>query len=139
MANYADNMYNYLKRKGLAAKYEFAGIYCIKIDQEIVYIGKSGNMLRRIAQHYAGIQKETEKKYRILSEARRRGHNINFDVLYYAKSRRYAEKLAEIGKIEGEYIRKYNPILNTQIPKEEDWHTFDTQKIDAKSVLAQII
>ena len=139
MATYADNMYNYLKRKGLAAKYEFAGIYCIKIDQEIVYIGKSGNMLRRIAQHYAGIQKETEKKYRILSEARRRGHNINFDVLYYAKSRRYAEKLAEIGKIEGEYIRKYNPILNTQIPKEEDWHTFDTQKIDAKSVLAQII
>ena len=139
MATYADNMYNWLKQRGHAAKYEFAGIYCIKIDQEIVYIGKSGNMLRRIAQHYAGIQKETEKKYRILSEARRRGHNINFDVLYYAKSRRYAEKLAEIGKIEGEYIRKYNPILNTQIPKEEDWHTFDTQKIDAKSILAEII
>ena len=43
-------------------------------------------MLRRIAQHYAGIQNGTEKKYKLLSEARRRGHNINFDVLYYAKS-----------------------------------------------------
>ena len=63
MANYEDNAYNWLKRKGLAAKYEFAGIYCIKVDNEIVYIGKSGNMLRRIAQHYAGIQMGTEKKY----------------------------------------------------------------------------
>ena len=44
-------------------------------------------MLRRISQHYAGIQNETEKKYKVLSEARRRGHDINFDVLYYAKSR----------------------------------------------------
>ena len=85
MANYEDNAYNWLKRKGLAAKYEFAGIYCIKVDNEIVYIGKSGNMLRRIAQHYAGIQMGTEKKYRIMAEARRKGHNIGFDVLYYGK------------------------------------------------------
>ena len=32
MATYEDNAYNWLKRKGLAAKYEHAGIYCIKID-----------------------------------------------------------------------------------------------------------
>lgn len=138
MANYAENMYNWLKKKGLAAKYEYAGIYCIKIDQKIVYIGKSANMLRRVAQHYVGIQNETEKKYRILAEARRKGHSINFDVLYYAKSRNYVDKLNEIGEKEGEYIRKYNPILNTQIPKEENWHTFNTQKIDAKSVLAEL-
>lgn len=49
MANYAENMYNWLKQRGLAAKYEFVGIYCIKVDEKIVYIGKSGNMLRRIA------------------------------------------------------------------------------------------
>lgn len=49
MATYEDNMYNWLKQRGLAAKYEFAGIYCIKIDTTIVYIGKSGNMLKRIA------------------------------------------------------------------------------------------
>ena len=135
MATYEENAYNWLKRKGLAAKYEHAGIYCIKIDEKIVYIGKSGNMLRRIAQHYAGIQKDTEKKYRIMSEARRKGHNITFDVLYYANSRRYAEKLAEIGEKEGEYIRRYRPILNAQIPKDSDWTKWDLNEINAKEIL----
>ena len=49
MATYEDNAYNWMKRKGLAKKYEHAGVYCIKIDSDIVYIGKSGNMLRWIA------------------------------------------------------------------------------------------
>ena len=49
MATYADNAYNWLKNKGLAAKYEHAGIYCIKIDGKIVDIGKSANLLRRSA------------------------------------------------------------------------------------------
>ena len=138
MANYAENMYNWLKQRGLAAKYEFAGIYCIKVDEKIVYIGKSGNMLRRIAQHYVGIQRQTEKKYAVLAEARRRGHNINFDVLYYAQSTRYADKLAEIGQKEGEYIRKYQPILNTQIPKEEDWKHFEVREIDAQTIIESL-
>lgn len=46
---YEENMYNKLKQKGLADKYEHAGIYCIKIDDDIVYIGKSHNMLKRVA------------------------------------------------------------------------------------------
>ena len=49
MATYEDNMYNWLKQRGYAEKYECAGIYCIKVDDKIVYIGKSSNMLRRIA------------------------------------------------------------------------------------------
>ncbi len=49
MATYVENTYNWLKERGLAAKYEHAGIYCIKIDTQIVYIGKSTNMLCRIA------------------------------------------------------------------------------------------
>lgn len=113
MANYADNAYNWMKRKGLAAKYEHAGIYCIKVDEKIVYIGKSANMLRRIASHYAHIQMGTEKKYRILDEARRKGHPITFDVLYYAQSKGITDRLTEIGEKEGEYIRQYQPILNT--------------------------
>ena len=139
MATYADNAYNWLKRKGLAAKYEHAGMYCIKIDNKIVYIGKSANMLRRIAQHYAGIQQGTEKKYRIISEAERKGHPITFGVLYYAKSRRLAERLAEIGEKEGEYIREYKPILNTQIPKAENWETWDINEVDARAILQAIL
>ena len=47
--SYQDNMYKCLKRKGLDVKYEHAGIYSISIDDKIVYIGKSNNMLKRIA------------------------------------------------------------------------------------------
>ena len=49
MARYEENAYNWLKRNGLADKYEHAGIYCIKIDETVVYIGKSCNMLKRVA------------------------------------------------------------------------------------------
>ena len=139
MATYEDNAYKWLKRKGLAAKYEHAGIYCIKIDDKIVYIGKSANMLRRIAQHYAAIQKGTEKKYRIISEAERKGHPISFEVLYYAKSRRRLDKLAEIGEKEGEYIREYMPILNAQIPKAENWSNWDINEVDARAILQTIL
>ena len=135
MPNYVDNMINFLKRKGLADKYEFAGIYCIKIDNDIVYIGKSHNMLKRVAQHYVGIQKQSELKYRILAEARRKGHTINFDVLYYATRIGYNAIKDEIGTKEGEYIRQYKPALNTQIPKENDYRTFDVCRVQTKEIL----
>ena len=139
MATYEQNTYEWMKRQGLGDKYGYAGIYCIKIDDSIVYIGKSMDMLRRMAQHYVGIRKGSEKKYRIMAEAKRKGHRVNFDVLYYAKSRSRVDKMVEIGEKEGEYIRQYQPILNTQIPKEEDWHQYDTQTIDAKAVLENLL
>lgn len=64
---------------------------------------------------------------------------MNFDVLYYAKSRSKVDKMVEIGEKEGEFIRKYQPILNTQIPKEDDWHQYDTQTVDAKAVLESLL
>ena len=139
MARYEENAYNWLKRNGLADKYEHAGIYCIKIDETVVYIGKGYNMLKRVAQHYAAIQKPTEKKYRILAEAHRKRHAINFDVLYYAKAQDYTSIMAEIGEKEGEYIRQYKPILNTQIPKEDDWHKFDVNTLDAREILKSVL
>lgn len=139
MATYTENVYNWLKGKGLGAKYERAGIYCIKINRQIVYIGKSQNMLRRIAQHYVGIQTEAEKKYRIMAEARRKGCDISFDVLYCAQSRGRINQFAEIGEKEGDYIRQYNPIMNTQIPKEEDWSKWDINEVDARAVLHTIL
>ena len=139
MARYEENMYNWLKRRGFDKKYEHAGIYCIKIDNTIVYIGKSHNMLKRVAQHYTSIQKPEEKKYRILNEARRKGHAIVFDVLYYANSTNYSSIDKEIGNKEGEFIREYRPVLNTQIPKENDWSKYDINTLDAKAILKSII
>ena len=74
-----------------------------------------------------------------MAEAQRKGHSVNFDVLYYAKSRGRANRMAEIGEKEGEFIRQHQPILNTQIPKENDWHEYDTHTIDAKAVLDAIL
>lgn len=74
-----------LQKKGLALKYQRAGIYCIRLDDEIVYIGKSKNMIKRIAEHYVGIMTRSEKKYRILAEAQDKRHIVGFDVLYYAQ------------------------------------------------------
>ncbi len=96
-------------------------------------------MLKRIAQHYAGIQQGTEKKYRIMAEAKRKGHNITFDVLYYAQRKSTVDRMAEIGEKEGEYIRKYLPVLNTQIPNAEDWSKYDVREVDAKSILNDIL
>ena len=136
---YAENMYNWLKRKGYAPKYDHAGIYCIKIDDTIVYIGKSHNMLKRVSQHYAAIMGQTEKKYRIFAEAQRKGHSINFDVLYHAAETYYPAVKNEIGQKEGEYIRQYKPVLNTQIPREDDWRKFDVCAVDAREVLKELL
>ena len=50
---FEQRIYQSLKRKGLAPKFEHAGIYAILLDGKIVYVGKSVNMLARMAQHYA--------------------------------------------------------------------------------------
>lgn len=140
MANrYVENVCEMLRRKGFAPKYEHPGIYCIKLDDEIVYIGKSKNMLNRIAQHYVGIKTCSERKYRILAEAQRKGHTVGFDVLYCAKSKRPDEINEEIGEKEGEMIREYHPILNTQIPKSPNWHTWDVTSVDAREVLKTLL
>lgn len=140
MANYVDNMYEWLKRRGYSAKYEHAGIYCIKIDDKIFYIGKSTNMLKRVAQHYVAIQKVADKtsKYYVLSEAKRRGHSINFDVLYNAAAKGYSAIGEEIGRKEGELIRQYMPELNAQIPKEDNWRKYEARHIDIDSIIANL-
>ena len=74
-----------------------------------------------------------------MAEAKRKGHRVNFDVLYYAKSRNRVDKMVEIGEKEGEFIRKHNPILNTQIPKAENWERWETKSVDAKSILESIL
>ena len=92
-------------------------------------------MLERVASHYVGIRQGSELKYRIMAEAQRKGRAVIFDVLYYAKSKKNRDIANEIGEKEGEFIRKYRPILNTQIPKKENWRKWDTNEILAMSVV----
>ena len=137
--SYVQNVCSMLRKRGLSAKYEHAGIYCIKLNNQIVYIGKSRNMLVRIAEHYVGIKKGTECKYRILAEAQRKGFTVDFDVLYYAKNQRYWDIVEEIGQKEGEYIRTHRPVLNTQIPKAEDWHKWEVNQLNVREVLKLLL
>lgn len=129
--SYSENMYRCLSRKNyLVQKYNRAGIYSISIDDELVYIGKSYNMLKRIAEHMVGIKLQSEKKYSILAQNQRSGKAINFDVLYYAKQSNYCALEEELGSKEGEYIRRFMPRLNTQIPTEQNWRKFTTKSIN---------
>ena len=137
--SYVENMRQWLIRRGFKPKYDHAGIYCIKLDNQIVYIGKSTNMLYRVAEHYVGIQTDSETKYRILAEAVRKNHSITFDVLYDASSFGREQIQEEIGNMEGEYIRKYRPVLNTQIPKADNWRSYDVVQVDARKVLKQLL
>ena len=86
-------------------------------------------MLERISEHDVGIKRGSELKYRILAEVQRKGHCIEFDVLYYAKSIRYWDIVEEIGQKEGEYIRELKPVLNTQIPKANNWRSYTINKL----------
>ena len=69
-------------------------------------------------------------KYRLLDEAKRKGHRVRFEALYYASDAEGAILEEELGKMEGEYIRKYRPPLNTQIPKTENWRRYERKPID---------
>ena len=84
----------------------------ILLDGKIVYIGKSRNILMRMAQHYAQLSQGKEHKYRLLAEATRNGHKMCFTVLYRAKQTDYDAITEEIGNMEGRYIRLHRPPLN---------------------------
>ena len=127
---FEERMYYSLKRKGLAEQFEHAGIYAILLDGKIVYIGKSINILKRMAQHYVGIRLQSEHKYEILAQAAQQGHQIRFRVLCYTEN---------IDTAEGELIRQYKPPLNYQIPKEENWRQYDLNPLARTITLQQLL
>ena len=69
-----------------------------------------------------------EHKYKILKEAKENDLRIKFDVLYYAKNWHWLYIIEEIGEKEGFFIRQYLPVLNYQIPKEENYKSFTVNK-----------
>ena len=74
-----------------------------------------------------------------MAEAKRKGHRVNFDVLYYAKSRSKVDKMVEIGEKEGEFIRAEMPVLNTQIPKADNWRSYEINEIASTITLSEIL
>ena len=140
MSNHVENLYKKLQREGFSATFEHAGIYKISIDGIVAYIGKSKNMLRRLAEHIVSLQcPDGSHKYEIFAEAKRNGFIVRFDVLYYANSKYRKAIIEEIGEAEGKYIRALRPPLNYQIPKESDWRKYDINPTAQTISLAEIL
>lgn len=104
-----------IKQAGQEDKYNRQGIYCIKVQDKLVYIGKSANMLWRVASHILaidGIGKDSAgNKYKILRTAKTRGLQISFDVLEYIDGTN-----SDLDAAEAKWINQELPVLNTQIP-----------------------
>lgn len=118
-----------LEEQNLGDKYHHPGIYSISIDGHLVYIGKSLDMLVRIANHMACIENpEKCHKYIILNQAYQKNLKIQFDVAYYSYEKTEEEIKQDIGKEESRLIRRFKPALNYQIPREEDYTHFSVNK-----------
>lgn len=126
--SYVENLYQAYLKKPEMMKYHCAGIYGLAIYGQIVYVGKSNDILHRMAEHYADVQNPEgkEHKYEILHQASQRNIKYAVWVLYRASSTHDLEK--ELGERERYYIHKYLPPLNYQIPNKDDYHTFTVQK-----------
>ena len=89
-------------------KYLVSGIYCIKIDDVVVYVGKSVNVHSRICAHMYNIENNTkENKYNILRYFSNKGHKISFDLILTEQDE------ARLKLIEKEIIERDRPILNS--------------------------
>ena len=86
-----------------------------------------------------GIQTESSRKYRILAEAHRHKHSINFNVLYDARERLPMLLEEELGTKEGEFIRARMPPLNKQIPRPDNWRSYEINETANTITLSEIL
>lgn len=119
----------------IVRKYDYPGIYSISIGDQIVYIGKSVNMLKRLSYHIYGIKTDKKKNlYKVLREAQSAGQTIKFDVVEKFNEWFDSNSLDwTLGTKEGQAIREYRPVLNVQIPHADDYHHYDYNK-EAKTI-----
>lgn len=141
---YLDQYIQQIKDAGVEDKYSNkAGIYAIKIYGQIVYVGKSTNLIIRIASHMKNIVENTEEsksnKYQVLKQAWERDMPVEFNVLYYTTKKKQEDIEEDIGETEGLFIRHYMPLLNYQIPKAENWRHYTTNKKALEVTLDEIM
>lgn len=124
--------YQTVIRQATGDKYEHSGIYQVFLNNKLVYVGRSSNMLQRIANHMYQIDvNQKTNKYIQLRGAREQGYGIRFDVLEYCSEE-------ETPYREAYWINKYRPCLNTQIPKLDNPASFCYNK-RAKTITYQEI
>lgn len=114
---YREILQRYVKTKYIKPYLDKSGIYCIKIDGVIIYIGKADNLLKRILSHQVNTELGLpEHKYDVFRGIIQQGYTLCFEVLEYVPNKK------NLLIVEGKWIRKYMPIMNYQIPKEDGIH-----------------
>ena len=104
----------WLKYKDISITLDTSGIYAIKLCDEVVYVGQSGNLFARLLEHCTALFSDKpsgELKYTLLREHYK---DLSWTVLSYEST----ETLIET---ENYYIDRYKPIFNIQTPKGEQY------------------
>lgn len=108
------------------------GIYCVKLQGQIIYIGLARNLLYRVMAHQVNTELDLpEHKYDVFRGIIQQGYTLSFEVLEYVPN------IKDLKVVEGKWIRKYVPIMNYQIPKEDGIHY--TVNPIAKQATAQTV
>ena len=114
--------YQQVIQQAAGDKYNHSGIYQIFIDDCLVYVGRSQDMLERVSNHMFQIDvNQKTNKYIQLRRARDQGHKVRFDVLEYCEEDECPYK-------EAMWIRTLRPPLNMQIPKLDNPASFQYNK-----------
>lgn len=126
----AQKRYDSLKQE--KSNLDCSGIYCIKLQGQIIYIGQARNLLYRALAHQVNTELDLpEHKYDVFRGIIQNGYTLSFEVLEYVPN------IEDLKVVEGRWIRKYVPILNYQIPKEDGIHY--TVNPIAKQATAQMV
>lgn len=107
-----------------------AGIYCILLNDCVVYVGQSRSLRWRIASHVSAIHDEenpeyNKAKYKLLREANEKGYEIKFRVLFFIPE----EDLPLMNVIEAWEIDKYQPPLNIIHPPINGQNQYQNRKV----------
>ena len=126
------------EQEGVEDKYHHPGIYSISIEDKLVYIGKSRNMLRRLAEHLYEICDNRYikcNKYKVLRKAYFQGLNVNFDVINVLQE----QDDYYLSVLEALEINRQHPPLNYQIPKPQNPKSYTINKKASYITLEEII
>ena len=128
--DYIDEWYNEkLQDDYMKKKYYHAGVYALYINDKVVYVGKSNDMLKRIAQHIGSVYFDTKThKYKILYEALEKDYEVTFGVLYDSPYINSEAMFVDIGYQEAIWINELQPPLNYQLPKLHNYKGYTVNK-----------
>lgn len=109
-----DELYNNSSEETKRLYDKKSGIYAIFCDENLVYIGKSTNLLNRWIAHKCHVYCEESKEYNrpMYKELRRainQGHKVSISLVEYCTPE-------ELESEERKYIAEFLPPLNTMIP-----------------------